>query len=108
MGHLDPALLTVIITAGAGLLTGLAQLSVALAGYFRSKSERASISSKLDQNTAITQQTAKATDGIVSQLVASTKQASFAEGVKDQVDKQAAIQAAVDAAPLAKPQEKPI
>jgi hypothetical protein len=103
MGHLDPALLTVLITAGAGLLTGLAQLSVALAGYFRSKSERASIISKLDDNTAITKNVQLATDGKMDQMLSLTKAASFAAGQKDQVDKQTDISAAVNAAATKEP-----
>jgi hypothetical protein len=95
VGHIDPALLTQLITAGIAVLTGLGTLFVALAGYFKSKSN----SDKLDHNTAVTEQTSKATDGIVSQLVASTKTASFAEGVKQQVDKQTAVDAAKGPSP---------
>lgn len=54
MGHIDPALLTILITAGAGLITALAQLCVALAGYFKSKSDRANIAQQLVENTGIT------------------------------------------------------
>lgn len=101
MGKLDPALLTILITAGAGLLTALAQLAVALAGYFRSKANAAILTgntAKLDENTAITKATAISTDGIVTKLIGVTKDASFAEGQKSEVDKQASIQSAVDAA----------
>jgi hypothetical protein len=94
VGHIDPALLTQLITAAIALLTALGTLFVALAGYLKSKSN----SDKLDHNTRITEETSKATDGIVSQLVASTKQSSFAAGQKDQADRQTDIQTAVDAA----------
>jgi hypothetical protein len=98
MGHIDPALLTILITAGAGLLTALAQLCVALAGYFRSKSERAALSAKLDENTAVTKATQISTDGLVTKLVGTATAAAYAKGQKDQVDKQTDINTAVTAA----------
>jgi hypothetical protein len=104
MGHIDPALMTVLITAGAGLITGLAQLCVALAGYYRSKSERAAITAKLDENTAITKDVKISTDGKMDQMLGLAKTAAFAAGQKDQVDRQTDITAAVDAASLKTPQ----
>jgi uncharacterized iron-regulated protein len=94
MSHLDPTVLTQLITAGIALITAVATLIVAIANRISTKAN----ASKIDENTKITRQTASATDGIVTQLVASTKTASFAEGVKDQVDRQTDIQTAVNAA----------
>lgn len=63
--HIDPALMTVIITAGAGLLTGLAQLCVALAAYFKSKANSAALA----ENTALTKETHEATNSTITKLV---------------------------------------
>jgi hypothetical protein len=96
VGTIDPTLLTVLVSSG--ILTGLAQLFVAIAGYIRGANERAVIAAKVDANTAITASTHEATDGKMAELLALTKSAAFKDGQKDQVDKQNDINTAVDAA----------
>jgi len=58
--HLDPSLMTILITAGAALLTALAQLAVALAGYLKSKSNAAALA----ENTILTKESAKKIDEV--------------------------------------------
>jgi hypothetical protein len=113
MSHIDPALLTQLITAVIGALGALGALFVALAGLIRSKANAASIqktNAKLDDNTALTvatssqvQQNTKAQEATheainskMDALLKVTKDASFAAGQKAQVDKQAAADAAKD------------
>ena len=114
MGHLDPALTTILWTAGAALLTALAQLAVALAGYIKSKANSVSLAKandKLDVNTTLTADIHKVTNGPLSAMsqnvtaLATQADANAAEARSTALA--AKVQAAVDAAvPVIKPPEK--
>jgi hypothetical protein len=111
MSHLDPALLTQLITAIIGALGALGALFVALAGYFKSKSNASSIaatnakvddntkltaatSARVEQNTKAQEATHEAINSKMDALLKVTRDSSFAAGQKDQADKQTAANAA--------------
>jgi hypothetical protein len=111
--NIDPALMTVLVTAGAGLITGLAQLSVALAGYLKSKANAQALvetNKKIDVNTNLTADIHKVTNGpltamgqdvsnLATQIATNAAEArSTAEAAK--------VQAAVNAIPSVKSPEK--
>jgi hypothetical protein len=97
MGHIDPALLTQLITAAVALLTGLSTLAVALAGYFKSRSNAV----KLDENTKMTTEIHAVTNGplaAMGQNVVDLKtQASTNAAAAVATAEAAKIQAATDA-----------
>ena len=70
-----------ILTSAGTLLTVVANIVIQLRGAQKSSDERAALHDKM-------QEVQDNTDGMKDQLVAEVRKASFASGVKSEVDKQ--------------------